>query len=146
MTRSRVTCAAVATLVATLVAGMVAACAPTPGAPAPASQRPAPAPPTGRAADSAHIAAIELEARALAKTTGCSRDDQCRNAPVGINACGGVRYYLNYCAASTDSVALFARLAQLDSAERAFNARYHVVSTCMMITPTRPHLEGGVCK
>lgn len=98
-----------------------------------------------RAGDSAHVAALEHAAVALARTTGCSSDGQCRNAPVGVKACGGARYYLKYCAASTDSVALFRALARLDAAERAYNARYHVVSTCQMILPTRPHLVGGAC-
>lgn len=107
-----------------------------------------PAPVTGgsRAADSAHVAQLEQQALAIAKNTGCTRDDQCRNVPVGIKACGGARYYLKYCVASTDTVALFRKLAELATAERAYNTKYHIVSTCMMITPTRPHLEGGVCK
>jgi hypothetical protein len=139
----------------------------TPGAPVPDQRTPQPAPDTAppsappsahpgkpdveppgatsRASDSAHVAALERAAVALAKTTGCSSDDQCRNAPVGIKACGGARYYLKYCAASTDSVALFRALARLDSAERAYNAKYHVISTCQMILPTRPHLVAGAC-
>lgn len=96
--------------------------------------------------DSARVAALEHEAVALAKTTGCSSDDQCRNAPVGVKACGGPRYYLKYCAVSTDTVALFHALARLDTAERAYNKKYHIVSTCQMILPTRPHIVGGVCR
>lgn len=140
-----------------------------PGAPIPGSRTPQPAPDTappspsapvpahpvgspdttssqaGQRADSAHIAALEREARALAKTTGCTRDDQCRNAPVGVKACGGPEYYLKYCAASTDSVALYRVLARIDAAERAYNAKYHVMSTCQMMLPTRPHVVGGAC-
>ena len=141
-----------------------------PGVPVPDSRTPQPAPdsaapgppsttpahPVGtsttdnesgrRSADSARVAQLEHDAVALAKTTGCSSDDQCRNAPVGIKACGGPRYYLKYCAASTDSVALFRALARLDTAERAYNAKYHVVSTCQMILPTRPHVVAGACR
>jgi hypothetical protein len=146
--------------------GTASAQPPTPNVPIPDSRTPQPAvdtappgPPTvhpagepapvsggSRAADSTHLAQLEHEALAIAKNTGCSRDDQCRNVPVGIKACGGARYYLKYCVASTDTVALFRKLGELATAERAYNAKYHIVSTCMMITPTRPHLEGGVCK
>lgn len=147
-------------------AGATASGQPTPNVPIPDSRTPQPAvdtappgPPTvhpagepasvssgSRAADSAHVAQLEHQALAIAKNTGCSRDDQCRNVPVGIKACGGARYYLKYCVVSTDTVALFRKLAELATAERAYNSKYHIVSTCMMITPTRPHLEGGVCK
>lgn len=136
-----------------------------PGAPIPDQRNPQPAPdtappgppakpstdstpagtPSSRASDSAHVAALEHAAVALAKTTGCSSDDQCRNVPIGAKACGGPRYYLKYCALSTDTVALFRAVARLDSAERAYNAKYHIVSTCQMILPTRPHLVGGAC-
>ena len=140
-----------------------------PGAPVPGARTPRPAPdsappsppsttpahPVGtpttdnesgrRSADSARVAALEHDAVALAKTSGCRSDDQCRNAPVGIKACGGPRYYLKYCAASTDSAALFRALARLDSAERAYNAKYHIISTCQMILPTRPHVVAGAC-
>lgn len=141
-----------------------------PGVPVPDSRTPQPAPdsappgppsttpahPVGtptsdtqgghRSADSARVAQLEHDAVALAKTTGCSSDDQCRNAPVGIKACGGPRYYLKYCAATTDSIALFRALARLDTAERAYNAKYHIVSTCQMILPTRPHVVAGACR
>lgn len=101
---------------------------------------------SARAADSVHLATLERQARAIARETGCISDDQCRNAPVGIKACGGPRYYLKYCAASTDTAALFAKLAELAAAERAYNKRYHIVSDCMMMMATRPHLEGGSCR
>jgi len=100
---------------------------------------------SSRASDSTHVADLEHAAVALAKTTGCSRDDQCRNVPIGAKACGGPRYYLKYCALGTDTVALFRAVARLDSAERAYNTKYHIVSTCQMILPTRPHLVGGAC-
>lgn len=124
--------------------------APDTAPPGPPTAHPSgqPAPTTGgsRAADSTHLAQLEHEALAIAKNTGCSSDDQCRNVPVGIKACGGARYYLKYCVVSTDTVALFRKLAELATAERAYNKKYNIVSTCMMIMPTRPHLDGGVCK
>lgn len=102
--------------------------------------------PGTRAGDSLQMARLEASAKAIAKTTGCSSDDQCRNAAVGIKPCGGTRYYLKYCAASTDTVALLATIDSLDQRERAFNKKYNVVSNCMLVTPTRPHLEGGACR
>ena len=51
------------------------------------------------------IVALENQAKALVKTDGCSSADQCRTAAVGSRACGGPRYYLVYCAKTTDSTA-----------------------------------------
>ena len=61
------------------------------------------------------IAELEAEALALAHTAGCSRPDQLRTAPLGTQPCGGPRVYVTYCAATTDSVALFNKLAELKS-------------------------------
>lgn len=119
---------------------------PGPPAAAPAEPVGAPGRVPSQSVDSTRLAELEREARALAKTTGCVRDDQCRTAPVGIRACGGPRYYLKYCRASTDSTALFRALARLDTAERAYNARYRTISTCQMTLPTRPRVVGGACR
>ncbi len=101
------------------------------------------------AADSAdartHVARLEADARALAKTTGCTSADQCRTAPVGSRACGGPRTYLAYCAASTDSVALFRKLDELKAAEDKLNASSGMASTCEFRTPPVPSLTGGSC-
>lgn len=97
-------------------------------------------------ADWAQITALEDQAKALVHTDGCASVNQCRTAPVGSRACGGPRYYLVYCAASTDSTALFAKLDAVSAAEREYNQRYNVVSTCEFRLPPKVALSGGSCQ
>lgn len=97
-------------------------------------------------ADWAQIVALEDQAKALVKAEGCSSAAQCRTAPVGSRACGGPRYYLVYCSATTDSAALFKKLDAVAAAEREFNARYQVVSTCEFRMPPTVALSGGSCQ
>jgi hypothetical protein len=89
---------------------------------------------------------LEREARALAKTEGCSSVNACRTAPVGWRGCGGPRTYLVYCAASTDSAALFRKLKELEAAERSYNAKSGMMSTCEMRMPPKVTLDGRTCK
>jgi hypothetical protein len=96
-------------------------------------------------ADQAHLTQLEREARALAKTDGCASVNACRTAPVGWRGCGGPRTYLVYCAATTDTVALFRKLAELDSAEQDYNAKNGMISTCEMRLPPRARLGGKRC-
>ena len=139
-----------------IAALLVAACTPSPGpqdaqgappspSPPPAAPAPAPAPDAGGApADTGRIARLEREARALARAEGCSAA-QCRTAPVGSRPCGGPREYLVYCAATTDSAALFAKLAELARAEEAFNTANGMMSTCEFRTPPGVAVQGGRC-
>jgi hypothetical protein len=100
-----------------------------------------------RAADDrAHIETLEREARALATTTGCDRAHACRSAPLGWRACGGPRDFVVYCAATTDTAALFAKLRALELAERAYNQRAGLMSTCEMRLPPVVSLSGGACR
>jgi hypothetical protein len=99
-----------------------------------------------RNADWAQIVALENQAKALVQTDGCSSGWDCRAAPVGSRACGGPRYYLIYCARTTDSVALFRKLAAVAAAEREFNAKYQLVSTCEFRTPPKLGLSGTSCQ
>ena len=92
------------------------------------------------------IVALENAARALVKTDGCSSEGECRTAPVGSRACGGPRYYLVYCSRTTDSAALFRKLDAVAAAEREFNVRYHIVSTCEFRMPPRVAVNGGSCQ
>src|SRR5207302_9483900 len=85
--------------------------------------------------DTARLARLEREARALAKTTGCSSDAQCRTAPVGWRSCGGPRTYVVYCSAATDSVAFFRKLDELKQAEIAHNRKSGMMSTREMPRP-----------
>ena len=130
--------------------------APTPGAGEPQNPRaPVPAESTvaagsGRAAaapgqdDTTRIARLEREARALARADGCTAA-QCRTAPVGHRPCGGPRTYIVYCAAKTDSAALFAKLAELARAEDAYNQRNQMASTCEFREPPSTRIENGSC-
>ena len=97
-------------------------------------------------ADWAQITALEDQAKALVHTDGCASVGQCRTAAVGSRACGGPRYYLVYCAATTDSAALFARLDAVSAAEREYNQRYNVVSTCEFRLPPKVALSGASCQ
>ena len=103
-------------------------------------------PPPAENADWARILELESEAKALVKAAGCTSGDQCRTAPVGSRACGGPRYYLVYCSRSTDSVALFRKLAEIASAERAYNVKYQIGSTCEFRMPPTVGLTSGSCQ
>lgn len=96
--------------------------------------------------DTARLARLEREARALAKTDGCAAASACRTAPVGWRGCGGPRTYIVYCAATTDSVALFRKLDELKAAETAYNEATGMLSTCEMRLPPAVAVQGGRCE
>ena len=89
---------------------------------------------------------MEQEARAIARTEGCTSVSGCRTAPVGWRGCGGPRTYVVYCAATTDTVALSQKLQELESAERAYNASTGMMSTCEFRMPPNVRLEGRSCR
>jgi hypothetical protein len=91
------------------------------------------------------IEQLESQAKAIAKTAGCAATSGCRAAPVGSRACGGPRYYIPYCAITTDSAALYRKLDEVAKAERAYNAKYQIVSTCEFRMPPTVQSTGGVC-
>lgn len=101
---------------------------------------------SSQSSDSANIARLESEALALAHNEGCTTDDQCRVAPVGAKACGGPRYWITYCAASTDSAALFKKLEELRTAEESFNKEHGIISDCSIVGPPTPVVSAGVCR
>ena len=103
-------------------------------------------PDTAAESDSARLVRLEREARALARADGCPASAQCRTAPVGSRPCGGPREYVVYCAATTDSAALFARLAELARAEDAYNQARGLASTCEYRMPPQTELSGGTCR
>jgi hypothetical protein len=146
-------------LVAVVLSAALAACAPSPAPqdahgtdgtpPAPASPSAAPAAPAASTDDEAQgdtgrVARLEREARALAHAEGCTAG-ACRVAPVGSRPCGGPRTYVAYCAATTDSAALFAKLAELARAEEAFNRDNGMASTCEVRMPPTVAVQGGRC-
>lgn len=91
------------------------------------------------------IESLEAEAKKVAKVDGCATSGDCRTAPVGSRACGGPRYYIPYCAKTTDSAALFAKLDEVAKAERAYNAKYQIASTCEFRTPPAVESSAGRC-
>lgn len=120
-----------------------------PRAPVPAESTVVAGPSTGAddgpaASDTSRIARLEREARAIARTDGCT-EGQCRTAPVGHRPCGGPRTYLAYCAATTDSAALFAKLDELARAEDEHNKQNETMSTCEFREPPATKLENGRC-
>ena len=94
----------------------------------------------------AALVRLEADARALATQTGCGGASGCRSAPVGAKACGGPRTYLVYCAATTDSVALFKRLDELKQAELQFNQSAGMAGTCDFRMPPSVTVQGGSCR
>jgi hypothetical protein len=113
--------------------------------PPPVTAAPAPTPADdGAPADTGQIARLEREARGLAHAAGCAAG-ACRTAPVGSRPCGGPREYLVYCATTTDSAALFAKLAELARAEEAFNSANGMASTCEYRMPPNVAMQGGRC-
>lgn len=94
----------------------------------------------------AKLAQLEADARALARTSGCNSSSQCRTAPVGEKACGGPRTYVAYCAASTDSIALFRKLGELGAAEKMYNKSSGMMSTCEFRLPPTVSVHGGRCR
>jgi hypothetical protein len=96
--------------------------------------------------DWGQIIALENEAKAIVKTDGCSSAGECRSAAVGSRACGGPRYYLVYCSKTTDTAALFKKLEAIAAAEREFNSKYQLVSTCEFRMPPTVGLSGGSCQ
>jgi hypothetical protein len=96
--------------------------------------------------DWAQIVALEDQAKALVKIDGCSSASDCRTAAVGSRACGGPRYYLVYCSRTTDSAALFQKLDAVAAAEREYNAKYQLVSTCEFRMPPKVALNGTSCQ
>ena len=107
---------------------------------------PAQNPSENRAVDEARVRELERQARALAKTDGCDRADQCAAAPLGAKACGGPRAYLVYCRATTDEAALMRALDELKRAEEGYNRAAGLVSDCMLVQQPEVRLEGRTCK
>jgi hypothetical protein len=92
------------------------------------------------------LSRLEREARALARTDGCDSLGQCHTAPVGWRSCGGPRTYLVYCAATTDTTALFRKLAELEAAEKDYNLKSGLMSNCVVREPPQVSLRGGSCR
>lgn len=101
--------------------------------------------PGTKEADWAAIERLESQAKAIAKTNGCAASSECKAAPVGNRACGGPRYYIPYCAKTTDSAALYSKLAEVAKAENDYNRKYQLVSTCEFRMPPAVEVVAGSC-
>lgn len=130
-----------------VAAALVACSQGTSGAPSDPGSGPGKFTITGdQKADWAQIVALENEAKAVADTSGCEDSGECRTAPVGSRGCGGPRYYLVYCSKTTDSAALFTKLAAVSDAESQYNTNYKIVSTCEFRMPPTVALSAGFCR
>jgi len=95
--------------------------------------------------DSATVVRLERESRALARADGCTSAATCRAAPLGSRPCGGPRDYLVYCASTTDSATLSAKLDSLRVAEERWNQARGIASTCEFREPPAVAVQGGSC-
>ncbi len=91
------------------------------------------------------IEQLEAQAKAIAKIEGCASSSDCKSAPVGSRACGGPRYYIPWCAKTTDSVALYEKLGEVSAAEQAYNKKYNLASTCEFRMPPDVVAQAGSC-
>ena len=115
--------------------------------PAPASKPPPSASTrSDQQSDWAEILKVEEQAKAIVRSNGCTSAGQCRTAAVGNRACGGPRYYLTYCAATTDTAQLTRLLERVRSMENAYNAKWGIVSTCEYRVAPKLRLSGGFCQ
>jgi hypothetical protein len=134
-------------LTAVLICAVAGACTQAPVSANP-TDTPSPGSNSGVAgtqdSDWAAIVKLEGEAKAIAKVSGCT-SSECRAAPVGSRACGGPRYYIPYCAKTTDSVALYRKLDEVAKAEQAYNKKHNIMSTCEFLMPPLVEAVGGSC-
>ena len=96
-------------------------------------------------ASEARVRELEQQARALARTDGCSRAEQCAAAPMGAKPCGGPWSYLVYCKATTDEAALLRVLDELKRTQEEYNRTSGLGSDCGMVMPPEVRLEGRTC-
>ena len=94
----------------------------------------------------AAIDRLRREARALARADGCTAVAGCAVLPLGERPCGGPEEYVVYCARATDVPALERKAAALARAERAYNAKHEIMSTCEYRVAPVPLLVGGSCQ
>lgn len=99
-----------------------------------------------RRCERSEVQQLEDEARQLAVAGPCEDVSQCRAAPVGVQACGGPRDYLVYCATATDEKALQKALDRLARREERFNRQCGIFSICIFLMEPEVELVDGVCR
>ena len=129
--------------VASLVCFALACAAPSPTPVMPGGDQLVPA---TQEQEWAEIQRLEQAAKGIVRTGQCAGASECRTAPVGNRGCGGPRYYLVYCPASTDTAALSRTLAQIVTLENAYNKKWQIISTCEYRMAPSLRLSGGRCE
>jgi hypothetical protein len=76
------------------------------------------------------IAELEEQARAMARGDGCKGVIGMKTVAVGTHPCGGPRTSITFCSVTTDTIALFEKLAELKAAEDKYNADAMLGTTC----------------
>lgn len=99
-----------------------------------------------QAVDQKMLDRLRTEAHALAHVDGCSAASECAVIAIGERACGGPEEHIVYCPRSTDVAALKRKAAEIASAQRAFNRRYQLMSTCELRVAPATELVGGSCR
>lgn len=89
---------------------------------------------------------LATEAKALAKTDGCAKVEECAVAGFGHKACGGPREFIAYCSKTTDEKSLLSKLAELEKAEQKWQEETGEVSTCNLLRRPPPRLIEGQCR
>jgi hypothetical protein len=134
--------------VASLALAFAAACASQPAASddgsagAPSGS----AAPGGQQGERAAIDRMIGDAKVIAKVDGCGPSGQCATIGIGERACGGPSEYIVYCPLTTDTAALRRKVADVARAERAFNQKYGIASTCEFRMPPAVENVGGTCR
>jgi hypothetical protein len=118
-----------------------------PPAPVDSTQPPAGAsPPATPDTETAAIERIKREAHAIARVGGCTAASECKTIGIGVKACGGPEDYIVYCPKSTDVPALERKVAEVERAQKAYNEKHQMMSTCEYRTPPNTQLVGGSCR
>lgn len=87
------------------------------------------------AAQSARLATLWNEIRALADASRCSADRHCRALPLGAKPCGGPWSYLIYSQEDADLPQLRAKVREHRALESALNRQSLAISDCEFIAP-----------
>ena len=100
----------------------------------------------GSSPDRGDLARLEAEILIMIGDAQATDVSFCREIAFGSKPCGGPWKYLAYSTASTDSVALKAKVDRYNRWEREINERDGGVSDCMFVGPPGVELVGGQCR
>ena len=127
----------------------LAACGPTPDAPAPGAPTPdAPASdpvPFASEADYRQQRADAAQALEAAVETEAGSVGACRVVATGEQACGGPSSFAVYSAEASDAAEVERLAARLVALDTRTNRQFELVSTCRALVPPTPSLRDGRC-